>query len=76
MTTATTIREEQTQFTNRILHGDCIDVMRQMPAASVDFILTDPPYLVNYTATALAARYGTIPTPTGSSLRWQQRIAC
>src|SRR5712671_5263799 len=22
--------------------------MRQMPAASVDFILTDPPYLVNY----------------------------
>ena len=48
MTTATIVREEQTRYTNRILHGDCIDVMRQMPAASVDFILTDPPYLVNY----------------------------
>jgi DNA modification methylase len=35
-------------FTNQILHGDCIDVMRQMPANSGDFILTDPPYLVNY----------------------------
>jgi site-specific DNA-methyltransferase (adenine-specific) len=33
---------------NTILNGDCIQIMRQMPANSVDFILTDPPYLVNY----------------------------
>jgi len=33
---------------NRILNGDCIDLMRQLPSAKVDFILTDPPYLVNY----------------------------
>ena len=33
---------------NTILHGDCIEVMRDLPANSVDFILTDPPYLVNY----------------------------
>jgi hypothetical protein len=33
---------------NTIAQGDCIEVMRQMPANSVDFILTDPPYLVNY----------------------------
>ena len=39
---------QQSTFTNQILHGDCIDVMKQMPANSVDFILTDPPYLVNY----------------------------
>jgi site-specific DNA-methyltransferase (adenine-specific) len=38
----------QHQLTNTITHGDCIKVMRQMPANSVDFILTDPPYLVNY----------------------------
>ena len=31
-----------------IAHGDCVPLMRQMPAASVDFILTDPPYLVRY----------------------------
>jgi site-specific DNA-methyltransferase (adenine-specific) len=36
------------QFINTITQGDCIQVMRQMPADSVDFILTDPPYLVNY----------------------------
>jgi DNA modification methylase len=36
------------QLTNTITHGDCIQVMREMPAQSIDFILTDPPYLVNY----------------------------
>jgi len=39
---------QQSSFINQILRGDCIEVMRQMPANSVDFILTDPPYLVNY----------------------------
>lgn len=38
----------QNQFINTITQGDCIQVMREMPANSVDFILTDPPYLVNY----------------------------
>lgn len=33
---------------NRILDGDCIEVMSALPAESVDFILTDPPYLVRY----------------------------
>jgi site-specific DNA-methyltransferase (adenine-specific) len=33
---------------NSIANGDCIEVMRSLPWASVDFILTDPPYLVNY----------------------------
>ena len=35
-------------FLDTVAQGDCVAVMRQMPAASVDFILTDPPYLVNY----------------------------
>jgi DNA modification methylase len=38
----------QHQLINTITRGDCIQVMREMPANSVDFILTDPPYLVNY----------------------------
>jgi site-specific DNA-methyltransferase (adenine-specific) len=36
-------------FVNRILLGDCVAAMGQMPPASVDFIATDPPYLVRYT---------------------------
>ncbi len=33
---------------NTILPGDCIERMRSLPGNSVDFILTDPPYLVRY----------------------------
>jgi DNA modification methylase len=33
---------------NTILQGNCIEKMRDMPANSIDFILTDPPYLANY----------------------------
>jgi DNA modification methylase len=33
---------------NTVIHGDCIEVMRRMPSASVDLVLTDPPYLVRY----------------------------
>lgn len=34
---------------NRVTHGDCIQVLRQLPPTCIDFILTDPPYLVRYT---------------------------
>ena len=29
---------------NTIICGDCLEVMRQMPDASVDLVVTDPPY--------------------------------
>lgn len=33
---------------NTVLHGDCIEVMSELPDACVDFVLTDPPYLCGY----------------------------
>lgn len=33
---------------NTFIHGDCIEVMQAMPERSVDFILTDPPYIAAY----------------------------
>ena len=33
---------------NEIIHGDCLDVMREMPDKFVDLVVTDPPYLMNY----------------------------
>jgi predicted RNA methylase len=33
-----------------IIHGDCIAVMRSMEAGSVDAVVTDPPYGVDYKA--------------------------
>ena len=31
-----------------LFHGDCLDVMKDIPDKSIDLILTDPPYLMNY----------------------------
>ncbi len=36
--------DEGGQVTNTILHGDCVEVMRTMASASIEAIVTDPPY--------------------------------
>jgi DNA modification methylase len=33
---------------NQIVQGDCVQVLKTLPTASVDLVVTDPPYLVNY----------------------------
>ena len=36
------------RFTNRMLHGDCLQLLRCLPDECADLVLTDPPYLVRY----------------------------
>ena len=31
-----------------LLQGDCLELMKNIPSESVDCVLTDPPYLINY----------------------------
>ena len=31
-------------FINKIICGDCLDVMKQMPDNSIDLVVTSPPY--------------------------------
>jgi modification methylase len=31
-------------YSNKIIHGDCLEIMRQMPDESVDLVVTSPPY--------------------------------
>lgn len=33
---------------NQVIHGDCNQVLRTLPEACVDLVITDPPYFVNY----------------------------
>jgi DNA modification methylase len=35
---------------NTILHGDCTQLLPIIPDGSIDFVLTDPPYVNNYVA--------------------------
>jgi site-specific DNA-methyltransferase (adenine-specific) len=35
-------------YQGRVFNGDCVELLRQMSGCSVDFVLTDPPYLARY----------------------------
>lgn len=35
-------------FMNKIINGDCLQVMKHIPDNSIDFILTDPPYGIDF----------------------------
>ncbi len=40
--------QDNTIQKNTIIHGDCLNILPQIPANSIHFVLTDPPYLVGY----------------------------
>jgi len=35
------------KYLNKIIQGDCLEVLKQLPDNSVDLVLTDPPYGIN-----------------------------
>jgi adenine-specific DNA-methyltransferase len=37
-------------FSNSLLHSDCTELLSRVASVGFDFVLTDPPYLVNYTS--------------------------
>ena len=32
----------------KLIHGDCLEVMKAIPDESIDLVVTDPPYQINY----------------------------
>jgi hypothetical protein len=66
----------------KVLHGDCLDVLRQLPAGCVDAVITDPPYLtageeIEYEHAGVAARTRpttTVGMPWGYSLEWVDAV--
>ena len=41
-------------YPGAVIHGDCLTVLRQMEPGSVDMVITDPPYGVDYQSTRAA----------------------
>jgi site-specific DNA-methyltransferase (adenine-specific) len=35
-------------FINKVICGDCLEVMKDIPDKSIDLVITDPPYGINY----------------------------
>ncbi len=42
------LNDPSSDLKDRLIHGDCIEVMQSLPPESVRLIVTDPPYLVRY----------------------------
>jgi DNA modification methylase len=40
--------EKKVEYLNKIICGDCLSVMKQMPYQSVDAIITDPPFGIGF----------------------------
>jgi len=53
------------RFVNKIIQGDCREILRELPAESVDLLLTDPPYGMRYRAKA-----GSRPIVGDDDLSW------
>ena len=51
---------------NTIIHGDSLTVLRQMEPESVDAIITDPPYGINYVSQTGASPVGTWSRPSST----------
>ena len=36
------------ELKNQVLHGDCLELMKDIPDNSIDSIVTDPPYELGF----------------------------
>jgi len=53
---------------NDIYHGDCLDLMKKIPNESIDMILTDPPYSINFRSGYRKNKYDAI--KNDDNLNW------
>ena len=44
-------------MTNEVINGDCLEVMRDIPDETIDLVVTDPPYLMNYRSNRRKERF-------------------
>jgi site-specific DNA-methyltransferase (adenine-specific) len=54
------VRKWPDDFIDQIICGDCFDVMKEMPDNSIDLIITDPPYGMNFQSNHRKIKYDKI----------------
>lgn len=55
----------------KLLNGDCLELMKELPSGSVDLVLTDPPYGMDFQSHRRKEVYAKIKNDT--SLEWLDR---
>ena len=56
---------------NTVITGDSLTVLRDMEADSVDMVITDPPYGIDYQSGSPAPRSETRASPTPTRSPWR-----
>jgi len=62
-------------FINKIICGDCLEVMKKIPDGVVDLVLTDPPYGMAYVSSRRKRKFKPIEND-GGDLTWFDSFAC
>ena len=54
----------------RLINGDCLEVMKDIPANSIDAIITDPPYGVSYQSNMRKNKFGLMANDDITDAAW------
>lgn len=54
----------------KLIHGDCLEVMKSIPSGSIDMILTDPPYGMNLTPQRETSKFHGVKIKNDNNLLW------
>ena len=57
-------------FLDKIIEGNCIEVMRKFPAESIDLVLTDPPYGITLKAQRKTSKFHDVTIANDDQLAW------
>jgi site-specific DNA-methyltransferase (adenine-specific) len=61
-------------MTTTIIHSDCLDAMRSLPDASVDAVVTDPPYLNTGTGASRVSKTQGVPDERQFFDLWMREV--
>ncbi len=59
---------------NKIHHGDCLEIMKDIPDGSIDMILADPPYGINLTPQRKTSKFKNEKIPNDDNLEWLPEV--
>lgn len=59
---------------NKIYHGDCLELMKDIPDKSIDLILTDPPYGINLTPQRSTSKFKNTKVHNDDNLEWLPNV--
>lgn len=62
------------KYLNKIIHGDCLEIMKQLPDKSIDVVLTDPPYGIGEDSYRVANRDKLAKSTDYGKFDWDKKI--